>query len=140
MPTITCLKPVPRFGCLLSPLPSAAIICNISCSDRRLNHRGAIVLRGPLFRAHIMGKFQANDFLVKGLEEIEPAFASFDGSMFAGLLPTTSSSETPADDDESAAEFFGCSDQPKTWILSRFRSMEGLDVVRCMEPSSRIHL
>lgn len=27
------------------------------------------------------------DFLVEGLEEIEPAFSAFEGSMFAGLLP-----------------------------------------------------
>ena len=27
------------------------------------------------------------DFEVRGLEEIEPAFESFDGQMYAGLLP-----------------------------------------------------
>jgi carboxypeptidase D len=32
--------------------------------------------------------FKASDFLVKGLEKIEPAFAEFDGRMHAGLLPT----------------------------------------------------
>lgn len=33
--------------------------------------------------------FHAEDFLVKGLEKIEPAFADFDGRMYAGLLPTS---------------------------------------------------
>jgi carboxypeptidase C (cathepsin A) len=32
-------------------------------------------------------RYQPSDFLVQGLEEIEPAFQSFDGSMFAGRLP-----------------------------------------------------
>lgn len=31
--------------------------------------------------------FNASDFLVKGLEEIEPAYAKFDGKMYAGPLP-----------------------------------------------------
>eukprot|EP00980_Cylindrotheca_fusiformis_P016038 scaffold4724_cov108-Cylindrotheca_fusiformis.AAC.3 len=31
--------------------------------------------------------FDASDFLVKGLDEIEPAYAAFDGEMYAGPLP-----------------------------------------------------
>lgn len=31
--------------------------------------------------------FEASEFLVEGLEEIEPAFSSFNGTMHAGLLP-----------------------------------------------------
>lgn len=30
-----------------------------------------------------------DDFLVRGLEEIEPAFIPYDGVMYAGLVPTT---------------------------------------------------
>jgi hypothetical protein len=30
-----------------------------------------------------------DDYLVRGLEEIEPAFANYDGLMYAGLVPTT---------------------------------------------------
>lgn len=29
-----------------------------------------------------------NDFLVEGLEVVEPAYAEFDGKMYAGLLPS----------------------------------------------------
>lgn len=31
--------------------------------------------------------YHASDFLVTGLEEVEPNYAKFDGKMFAGLLP-----------------------------------------------------
>lgn len=30
-----------------------------------------------------------DDYLVHGLDEIEPAFGPYEGSMFAGLVPTT---------------------------------------------------
>jgi Serine carboxypeptidase len=36
-----------------------------------------------------------DDYFVHGLDEIEPAFGPYDGSMYAGLVPTTSySSDT----------------------------------------------
>jgi hypothetical protein len=38
------------------------------------------------------------DYLVKGLEKVEPAFESFDGVMFAGMIPTTLLSELNNDD------------------------------------------
>ena len=31
--------------------------------------------------------YHASDFLVEGLEKIEPNYAKFDGKMYAGLLP-----------------------------------------------------
>lgn len=31
--------------------------------------------------------YQASDFLVEGLEKIEPNYGKFDGKMYAGLLP-----------------------------------------------------
>ena len=31
--------------------------------------------------------FESSDFLVEGLEDIEPAFKQFNGTMYAGLLP-----------------------------------------------------
>lgn len=41
----------------------------------------------------------AEDFVVKGLIDVEPAFASFEGDMFAGVLPTE-----PANDDDQEAD------------------------------------
>lgn len=43
-------------------------------------------LAAILFARRIVA-FNASDFLVKGLDEIEPAYAEFDGDMYAGPLP-----------------------------------------------------
>ena len=37
--------------------------------------------------AEAKAPFDKSDFLVQGLEEVEPAFANFDGEMYAGTLP-----------------------------------------------------
>ena len=36
----------------------------------------------------------SNDFLVKGLDKIVPAYAEFDGDMFAGTLPMDNGDRT----------------------------------------------
>lgn len=45
--------------------------------------------------------FKSSDFLVEGLEHVEPAFANFNGKMYAGLLPT--SIDDGDDDDQPDA-------------------------------------
>lgn len=40
-----------------------------------------------------------SDYLVTGLEDVEPSFASFDGTMYAGMVPFTSY------DEKSKAEY-----------------------------------
>ena len=42
-------------------------------------------------------KYQPSDFLVEGLEEIEPAFQHFDGKMYAGRLPIDLADEDSPD-------------------------------------------
>jgi len=48
--------------------------------------------------------FEASDFLVKGLEEIEPNYAKFDGMMYAGLLPIDIIEEPGQENDERRGE------------------------------------
>ncbi|CAB9526964.1 Pheromone-processing carboxypeptidase KEX1 [Seminavis robusta] len=49
---------------------------------------------------------KAVDYLVKGLEEVEPAFAdAFDGLMYAGLLPVANDEPEDDNDTNSTAEF-----------------------------------
>lgn len=49
---------------------------------------------------------EAETFLVKGLEKMEPAFASFKGDMYAGLLPTSTSWGDAEREGEKGALFF----------------------------------
>ena len=43
----------------------------------------------------------ADDFLVNGLEEVEPAYASFEGKMYAGRLPVNVRQAEAARDPEA---------------------------------------
>lgn len=43
---------------------------------------------------------QADDFIVKGLVDVEPAFESFEGDMFAGVLPIDPFGSTPKNYEE----------------------------------------
>lgn len=46
------------------------------------------------------------DYLVRGLEKIEPAFESFQGQMYAGLVSTQLYDEDNDDDDGGALMFW----------------------------------
>lgn len=47
------------------------------------------------------------DYLVTGLEKVEPAFAKFEGRMYAGLVPTTLfGTDDDSDDDDGALMFW----------------------------------
>lgn len=47
-----------------------------------------------------------DEYLVRGLDKLEPAFKLFDGSMYAGLIPTTSLSELENVDDSPGKLMF----------------------------------
>lgn len=52
-----------------------------------MKHRIWILVALAIGLSHEGHSFEASEFLVEGLEELEPAFASFNGTMHAGLLP-----------------------------------------------------
>jgi hypothetical protein len=49
--------------------------------------------------------FSPDEFAVRGLVDVEPAFGTFDGAMYAGVLPV--STTTTADDDNADDENIG---------------------------------
>lgn len=41
--------------------------------------------------------YKPEDFLVKGLEQVQPAYAEFNGTMYAGMLPVLEPEDTGND-------------------------------------------
>jgi carboxypeptidase C (cathepsin A) len=53
------------------------------------------------------------DYVVKGLEDVEPAFKSFEGDMFAGIMPTGPLDETDDPDAGHMMFWYFDSEEPK---------------------------
>jgi len=65
--------------------------------------------------------FEASDFLVKGLEEIEPNYAKFDGMMYAGLLPIDIIEEPGQENDERRGELM-------FWLFQANKDLDSITI------------